>query len=336
LETGVLRAAMKSSEKKMSTQPLCLVTGGAGFIGSHLAERLVHEGYRVRVFDNFSAGRKENMKEVLSQIEVLRGDLRNDSDVNRAVRDVDYVFHAAAMRSILRSVENPFEVHEVNGSGTLRLLMACRQAKIKRFIFSSSSSVYGGTKHFPMRETDLLSPQSPYASSKILGEYYCRLFWTLYGLDTVSLRYFNVFGPRQDPRSRYSNAIPLFIARLLKGESIELHWDGKQSRDFCFIENVVKANVLAMKAKNVAGDVFNIGGNEETTLLEMIASIQRLLGVKNIKMIRRPKRVGDFRRTYACVDKARKLLGYSDLVSYHEGLRRTVRWFMEHTESFAK
>ena len=295
-----------------------------------LVEKLLDEGYQVRVLDNFSTGKMSNLKKVYSKIEIVRGDLRIDSDVNRSVRGVDYVFHVAAMRSILRSVESPVEVHDVNASGTLRLLMACRKAKVKRFIFSSSSSVYGGTKHFPMRESDPLSPESPYAATKALGEYYCRIFWKLYGLETVSLRYFNVFGPRQDPHSKYANAIPLFIAKLFKGESLEVHWDGKQSRDFCFIENVVKANLLAMKAENVAGEIFNIGGNEETTLLGMIAQVQGLLGVKKVKMIRRPKRAGDFRRAYACIDKARKSLGYGDLVPYREGLRRTVRWFVEH------
>lgn len=314
----------------MKKKSLCLVTGGAGFIGSNLAEGLLSRGYRVRVLDNFSTGKKENLKRVGSRIELLKGDLRKIKDVQKAVRGVRYVFHMAAIANVPQSVDRPLETHEVNVTGTFRLLQASREAGVKRFIFTSSSSIYGETNKFPSCEDDLPHPESPYASSKIMGEYYCRNFSSLFGLETVALRYFNVYGPRQNPRSRYANVIPIFLKCVLEGIPPEVHWDGKQSRDFVYVEDVVAANILAAKKPGISGEAFNIGSHSEARVIDCLTGIQKVLGSKKVTVRHTPKRAGDVRRTFADITKARKLLGYQPRVNFKEGLRRTVDWFLKH------
>ena len=318
----------------------CLVTGGAGFIGSHIADALVAQGEQVRVFDNLSTGKKENLSQVESKIEFILGDLRDNDAVRGAVKSVDYIFHVAALRAVLRSVDNPIETNDVNVTGTLNVLLAARDSNVKRVIFTSSSSIYGDTEKFPCQENDLPKPQSPYAASKIMGEYYCKIFTRLYGLETVSLRYFNVFGPRQNPESVYSAVIPIFIECLLKGTSPEIHWDGKQSRDFSYIDNVVKGNLLAMKAKagGVVGEVFNIACHEEFSVLDIFENLKdilraatqyRLADVKNVEPVFKPKRSGDVRRTFADITKAQNLLGFAVQTRFRPGLEKTVKWFLD-------
>jgi dTDP-glucose 4,6-dehydratase len=313
----------------MKAKPLCLVTGGAGFIGSNLVDGLLSKGFRVRVLDNLSTGKSENLEHVRSKIELIRGDIRNDKDIQKSIKGVSYVFHMAAIASVPQSVAQPVETHEVNITGTLKLLEASRKTGVKRFIFTSSSSVYGETEKFPSREEDLPQPESPYAASKIMGEYYCRNFSELYGLETVALRYFNVYGPRQNPKSRYANVIPIFLKRLLDGVSPEVHWDGKQSRDFVHVDDVVAANILAMKKTNISGEAFNIGSHSEIRIIDCLLAIQKILGLKKVKIIHGPKREGDVRRTFADITKARRLLGFRPGVSFKEGLRRTVHWFLK-------
>lgn len=309
-------------------RPLYLVTGGAGFIGSNLVDALVARGERVRVLDNLSTGRLGNLKAVLPGIEWIKGDLKSQLDVRRAVKGVHGIFHIAANRAVLRSVDRPLETNDVNVTGTLKLLVAARDAGVKRLIFSSSSSVYGNTKKFPCEETDRPDPQSPYAASKITGEYYCRIFASLYGLETVSLRYFNVFGPRQSPESRYSAVIPIFIDCLLKKKAPEVHWDGRQSRDFSYIDNVVHGNLLAMKKSGISGEVFNIACHEEYSVLDIFHALQEILEIRGLKPRFKPKRAGDVRRTFADIRKAKRMLGFKVQTRFEEGLRNTVEWFL--------
>jgi UDP-glucose 4-epimerase len=317
----------------MSKKMTCLVTGGAGFIGSHIAEALVARGYRVRVFDNLSTGLISNLSGMGSRVELIKGDVRNMRQVRKAVRGADYVFHLAANRAVLRSVDNPLETNEVNVTGTLQLLIAAREAKVKRFIFTSSSSVYGDTEKFPCVENDLPRPQSPYAASKIMGEYYCKQFTDLYGLSTVSLRYFNVFGPRQNPESRYSAVIPIFIECLLKRKSPEIHWDGKQSRDFSYVDNVVHGNLRAMKAPGVSGEVFNIACHEEFSVLDIFNGIKKILDIPDVKPVFYPKRAGDVRRTFADINKSKRLLKFKVQTRFYPGLEKTVEWFLSERSS---
>ncbi len=307
----------------------CFVTGGAGFIGSNLVDQLVKEGNQVRVFDNLSTGKRENLSQSESKIEFINGDIRDKEAVRRAVQGMDYVFHVAALRAVLRSVDDPVETNDVNVTGTLNVLLAARDAKVKRVISTSSSSVYGDTEKFPCVEDDLPRPQSPYAASKIMGEYYCKIFTRLYGLETVSLRYFNVFGPRQNPESVYSAVIPIFIDCLLKGVSPEIHWDGKQSRDFSYVDNVVKGNILASQAKGVSGEVFNIACHEEYSILDIFENLKEILKIKNVSPVFKPKRAGDVRRTFADIRKAQNLLGFTVQTRFRPGLEKTVQWFLD-------
>ncbi|HXV27634.1 MAG TPA: NAD-dependent epimerase/dehydratase family protein [bacterium] len=312
----------------MSKKELCLVTGGAGFIGSHIVEKLLKRGYRVRVLDNLSTGKRSNLSGMRGDLDFQRGDLCRESDVRQAVRGVHYVIHTGANRAVLRSVDNPLETNEVNVTGTLRLLVACRDRKVKRFVFSSSSSVYGNTSKFPSVETDIPMPESPYAASKIMGEYYCKQFTHLYGLSTVCLRYFNVFGPRQNPESRYSAVIPIIIECLLKKKSPEIHWDGKQSRDFSYVDNVVEGNLLAMKRPGVSGEVFNIACHEEYSVLDILNALKRILKIQDVKPHFAPKRAGDVRRTYADIRKSIRMLGFKVQTRFYPGLEKTVEWFL--------
>ncbi len=308
-----------------------LVTGGAGFIGSNIAEALVKQKDKVVVFDDLSTGKLKNISRWIKtgQIQFVRGDIRNLSALKRAMKGVDYVLHVAACRAVERSVDNPLETNDVNVTGTLNVLIAARDNKVKRVVFSSSSSVYGDTKKFPCQEGDKPNPQSPYAASKIMGEYYSRLFYQLYGLETVSLRYFNVFGPRQNPESRYSAVIPIFIDCILKNRSPEIHWDGKQSRDFSFVDNVIEGNLKAARAKGVAGKVFNIACFEEYSVMDIFNGVKRILGKNGLKPKFKPKRAGDVRRTLADIRPAKKYLGFKVQTRFKPGLKLTVDWFLQ-------
>ena len=311
-----------------SKHVVCLVTGGAGFIGSHVAQGLLKRGYKVRIFDNLSTGKAENLKIFKGSVDFVKGDLRRQQDVNKAVKGVSYVLHLAANRAVLRSVDDPLETNDVNVTGTLRLLLAARAAKVKRLGFSSSSSVYGNTEKFPCVETDIPNPQSPYAASKIMGEYYCKQFTGLYGLSTVSLRYFNVFGPRQNPESVYSAVIPIFVDCILKRKSPEIHWDGKQSRDFSYVDNVVNGNIQAMMMPKVDGEVFNIACHEEYSVLDIFNALKKIMGIHDVKPIFKPKRAGDVRRTFAEISKSKRLLKFKVQTRFYKGLEKTVEWFL--------
>jgi UDP-glucose 4-epimerase len=307
---------------------LYLVTGGAGFIGSNIVEELVRRGERVRVLDDFSTGKRKNLSAFLDDIELVEGDLRDPSAVRRAVEGVDYVLHQGALPSVQRSIDDPLATHAVNATGTLNLLTAAREAGVKRVVYAASSSVYGDSPTLPKREDMIPRPKSPYAVSKLAGEQYCRACTEVYGLETVCLRYFNVFGPRQDPTSQYSGVIPLFITAMLRGEPPTVHGDGLQSRDFSYVDNVVQANLLAATAPGAIGRVFNVACGERYTLLDMIAALNDILGTQ-IEPVHTEPRIGDVRHSLADISAAREALGYRVLVGFYDGLRRTVAWYRE-------
>jgi UDP-glucose 4-epimerase len=300
-----------------------LVTGGAGFIGSNVVEELLRRGEKVRVFDDFSSGNRNNLTPFGDRIEIVEGDLRDKSAVERAVRGVVGVFHQAALRSVPRSVDDPLATNDVNITGGLNLLIACRDAKVKRLVAASSSSVYGANEALPKREDQELLPVSPYAASKLAGEHYCRIFSGLYGVETVSLRYFNVFGPRQDPASQYAAVVPLFIQAALDGEPATVHGDGLQSRDFTYIDNVVQANLRAMETPGVSGEAFNIACGERYTLIDILEAVERELGVK-VARNHTPSRAGDVRHTLADISKAERLLGFKPTIGFEEGMAKPV------------
>jgi UDP-glucose 4-epimerase len=302
-----------------------LVTGGAGFIGSNVAEALVRRGERVRIFDDFSSGKRENLKSFAADVEVIEGDLRDMTAVRRAVDGVTGIYHQAALRSVPRSVDNPLATNDVNISGTLQLLIAARDAGVKRIVAASSSSVYGANEELPKRENQELLPVSPYAASKLAGEHYCRIFTRLYNLETVSLRYFNVFGPRQDPDSQYAAVVPLFIQAGLDGVPLTVHGDGMQSRDFTYIDNVVQANLRAMEAPAAAGEAFNIACGSRYTLMDIVHAIERELG-HPLTCRHTPPRAGDVRHTLADIAKAERLLGFKPTIDFDEGMARTVAY----------
>ena len=306
-----------------------LVTGGAGFIGSHLAERLLADGARVRVLDNFYAGTRANLAFAAAlrrRLEVIRGDIRNRGAVERAARGARVIYHQAAMRSVPRSVKDPLGANENNVTGTLNVLEAARRCRVPRVVYASSSSVYGARSDLPKREEQPPAPISPYAVSKAAGEQYAAVWARLYGVETVGLRYFNVFGPRQDPKSEYAAVIPRFILWGLKGRPLEVHGDGTQSRDFTYIDNVVEANLLAARAPEVGGEVFNVGCGDRVSLLEIVAKLEAILG-RRLERKHTPPRAGDVPHTLADLAKAKRLLGYSPLVDFDEGFRRTVEYF---------
>ncbi len=304
-----------------------LVTGGAGFIGSHIVRSLVDSGANVRVLDNFVNGRPENLSGVEDKISLLKGDLLNPTDCAQAAHDRDIVFHLAALGSVPASMNDPLRYNQNNITGTLTLLEACRSAGVRRVVYSGSSSAYGDTPTLPKVETMSPSPLSPYAVSKLTCEYYMSVYGHAYGLQTVTLRYFNVFGPRQNPNSQYAAVIPAFIAALLKGVSPTIYGDGEQSRDFCFVDNVVYANLLAgMVDKPLSGQVVNIACHQATTLNELFTLINKHLNL-SIKATYVPARVGDVKHSLADISAAQKLLGYEPKVYFEEGLARTVAWF---------
>jgi UDP-N-acetylglucosamine/UDP-N-acetyl-alpha-D-glucosaminouronate 4-epimerase len=308
-----------------------LVTGGAGFIGSHLTERLLENGATVRVLDNFSSGFLENLPFVHrfeGRLEIVRGDLRDLATVEAAARGVTVIFHQAAMRSVPRSVADPLGANDNNVTGTLHVLEAARRAGVPRVVYASSSSVYGDAPDLPKREDQRPAPISPYAVSKAAGEQYARVWSRLYGVDTVGLRYFNVFGPRQDPQSEYAAVIPRFILWGLRDEPLEVHGDGRQSRDFTYVDNVVEANLLAARASDAAGEVFNVGCGERITLLEIIEKLERLLG-RPVGRRHTLVRAGDVPHTLADISKGKRLLGYVPLVGFDDGFGKTLAYFRE-------
>jgi nucleoside-diphosphate-sugar epimerase len=313
--------------------PEFLVTGGAGFIGSNLVHRLVREGRSVRILDTFATGRRQNLVGLESKIDVRETDLRDAAGVRDAVKGCRFVIHFGALPSVQRSVEDPLTSNEVNITGTLNLLLAARDEKVERFVFSSSSSVYGDTPTLPKHEGMLPQPLSPYALSKLAGEHYCRMFRQLYGLPTYSLRYFNVFGPRQNPKSQYAAVIPLFINALLRREPCTLNGDGKQTRDFTFVDDIVEANLCCTRApESAAGEAYNVAWGNRASLLELIATLEKIIGVK-VPSVHGPARAGDVRDSQADSTLAKKFLGWEPRISFEEGLRRTVAWLREHPDS---
>lgn len=309
-----------------------LITGGAGFIGSHLAEALLKQGERVRIFDNFSTGKFQNIDEVKSSIEeianleVLRGDIRSYHLVQEAVQGVDYILHQGAIPSVPHSVQDPITVNEVNVTGTLNLLQAARQAGVKRLVFASSCANYGDEPTLPKVETMPPRPMSPYSVSKLTGEQYCQAFWQLYGFETVCLRYFNVFGARQDPTSQYSAVIPKFITTALRGEGLTIFGDGEQSRDFVYVNNVVRGNLLACIAPQAVGQVINIACGNRYSLLDLVTNLQDLLG-KDIFIAHAAAQPGDVKHSQADITKAKQTLEYEPVVDFREGLRQTVAYY---------
>jgi len=303
-----------------------LVTGGAGFIGSHIIEELLRRKHRVRVLDNFSTGKRENLEVFLHKIDLVEGDVRDPVAVKEAVRGVDYTLHQAALASVPRSIDNPLETNEVNIQGTLNLLVAAKDEQVKRFILASSSSVYGPSRRLPKRELMKPNPVSPYAITKLTGEKYCQVFFSLYGLETVCLRYFNVFGPRQDPNSQYAAVVPRFILAMLDHRSPTIYGDGEQSRDFSYVSNVVEANILACTAPEAVGQVINVACGGRYTVTELFACLRRLLGV-DLPPRHADSRLGDVRHSLADISRAGKFMGYRPKVTIEEGLERTVTWF---------
>ena len=305
-----------------------LVTGGAGFIGSHISEELVNRGHEVRIIDNFLTGKKENIASFLDKIELVEGDIKDFETCQRAMEGVDFVLHQAALPSVPRSVKDPLATNENNIRGTLNVLLASRDANVKKIVFASSSSVYGDDTHLPKIEGREGNPLSPYALSIGVGENYCRIFSQIYGLPTVFLRYFNIFGPRQDPYSQYAAVIPNFITKMLKGEKPTIFGDGEQSRDFTFVSNVVEANILASVAQDVSGEAFNIACGERTTVNTLANTINEVLN-KDINPVYDNPRPGDVKNSFAEISKAKKMLKYEPLVPFTEGLRKTINWYQE-------
>ncbi len=305
-----------------------LVTGGAGFIGSNLVAELLNRGHRVRVLDNFATGRRENLLPFLDRIELIEGDLRSYHIVREAVDGMDFILHQGALPSVPRSIKDPITSNEVNVTGTLNILDAALDAGVKRVVFASSSSIYGDSPTLPKQEDMIPNPLSPYAVSKLAGEKYCQVFARIYNLHTVALRYFNVFGPRQDPNSQYSAVIPKFIKAILKDQSPTIFGDGTQSRDFTYVSNVVEANILATEADFPPGMVFNCACHERTNLNELVEKINAILG-KNIKPVYADPRPGDVKHSYADIERIQKYLGYEPRVMFDEGLEKTIRWYQE-------
>ncbi len=306
----------------------CLVTGGGGFIGNHIVRRLLDRDVRVRVLDNFSTGKPENLSDIRERVDVIEGDIRDMATVQHAVEGVDTIFHLAAQGSVPKSVEHPTAANEINITGTLHMLVAATGAGVRRFVYSASSSAYGDTPKLPKMVDMLPRPQSPYAVSKLAGEHYCSCWWHVYGLETISLRYFNVFGPRQDPNSQYAAVIPAFVTRMLQGQRPVIYGDGEQSRDFCFIDNVVNANMRAAEAPQVQGDVVNVACAERTTLNEIVAQINELIGT-DIQPEYAEVRPGDVRHSLADIAHTKDVLGYEPVVYFADGLRRSIDWYRE-------
>ncbi len=312
---------------------LWLVTGGAGFIGSNAVEGLIKKGEKVRVIDNFSTGFRKNLAPFKGKVEIIKGDIKNPADLKRAMKGVSYVLHFAAIRSVPKSVDDPRSSNDANATGTLNVLMAAKAAKVKRVVYSSSSSVYGDCKIFPQKETLLTNPVSPYAVSKLAGENYCVVYAKTFGLETIGLRYFNVFGPRQNPESKYSAVIPKFMEAFKFNKPLEIHWDGRQSRDFTFVGDVIRANITAALAPKAAtGKYYNIAEGKSVSLLDIIRVLEKATGKKPKRMFAQ-KRKGDVRKTWADPSKAKKEMKFVCKTSFKAGLIKTWEYFLKHYKS---
>ena len=305
----------------------CLVTGGAGFIGSNLTKALLTSGHTVRILDNFSTGKRENLGPYQERVELIEGDLRSYHFFHEAVCDIEVVFHQGALPSVPRSINDPITTNQVNVEGTLNILDAAKSAGVRRVIYASSSSIYGENPTLPKQEDMTPLPISPYAVAKLAGEKYCQAFTRSYGLETVGLRYFNVFGAGQDPKSQYAAVIPLFITAFLDGGRIQIHGDGEQSRDFTYIDNVVQANMKAAVAEGAAGEVFNVACGERTSLNQILDDLRKVTEV-DVDLEYGPDRPGDVKHSLADISKARDILDYNPTVSAQEGLRRSVTWYL--------
>lgn len=305
-----------------------LVTGGAGFIGSHIVHALVEGGVRVRVLDNLSTGHRENLAELAGKVEFIEGDLVNRRDMERALDGVEVVFHEAALASVPRSVEAPLDTNAACVTGTVMLLDVARRSGVRRIVFGGSSSAYGDQPVAAKHEQLLPMPLSPYAAAKLAGEFYCQSFYATYGLETVNIRYFNVFGPRQDPQSQYAAVIPKFITEMIAGGRPTIFGDGKQSRDFTYVDNVVRGNLLAAEAPAAVGRTINVACGESFNLLELVEGINRALGT-SIQPVFEAPRAGDVRESLADISLSRELLGYEPIVDFDEGLRRTIEFYRQ-------
>jgi nucleoside-diphosphate-sugar epimerase len=304
------------------------VTGGAGFIGSNIVEELLRRNETVKVIDNFSTGKRENIKAFKDRIEIIDADLATAPNLSQLLNGVEYVIHQAAIPSVPKSIIDPMRSHEANVNGTLRLLLACRDAGVKRLVYASSSSLYGDSPTLPKNEAMLPNPLSPYGAQKLFGELYCQVFTKAYGLETVSLRYFNVFGPRQDATSQYSGVLALFIPAVLQDRRPTIYGDGLQSRDFTYVQNVVEANLLACHVPGNAGQVFNVACGERITVNSMLQQINAILN-RTIEPVYAEARAGDIKHSQADITRAKEHLGYEPKVSFEEGLRRTIHWYRE-------
>ena len=311
----------------MPLSGIVLVTGGAGFIGSHIASALAADGARVRVLDDLSTGHRENIEEIGGDVDFIQGSVADEELLNKALENVELVFHEAAIPSVPRSVEAPRQTHIASVDGTFSLLVAARDRGVRRVVYAASSSAYGDQPTLPKSEEMRPDPLSPYAVAKLVGEYYCRAFTRVYGLETVSLRYFNVFGPRQDPGSQYSGVVSRFISSLLSDDRPVIYGDGEQSRDFTYIDNVVFANLQAASAKEASGKVINVANGQRITLNQLLAELKNLTGRQDVTAEYLEPRVGDVRHSLADITMARELLGYESKVDLREGLQRTIDWW---------
>ena len=305
-----------------------LVTGGAGFIGSNICRKLVSQGCFVRVIDNLLTGKKSNLADIIDKIEFIEADMGDEQKARSAMKGIDIVLHEGALPSVPKSVDNPAATHKHCVDATFTLLLAARDAGIKRFVYAASSSAYGDTPTLPKIETMAANPLSPYAAAKLFGEYYCSVFYKVWGLETISLRYFNVFGPYQDPTSEYAAAIPAFVTLILKDKSPTIYGDGEQSRDFTYVDTVVDANLLAARVKRTAGEVINIACGQAVTINQIIGMINKLVG-KNVKPIYAPSRAGDVKHSLADITLARKTIGFNPAISFQQGLEKAIGWYRD-------
>jgi len=303
-----------------------LVTGGAGFIGSNICKKLVSQDAFVRVVDNLLTGKKSNLADVWDKIEFIEADMGDESVAHSAMKDIDVVLHQGALPSVPKSIDDPAATHRHCLEATFILLLAARDAGVKRFVYAASSSAYGDTPTLPKVETMPPNPLSPYAVAKLAGEYYCSVFYQAFGLETISLRYFNVFGPHQDPTSQYAAAIPAFVTAILKNQPPTIFGDGEQTRDFTYIDNVVDANLLAASAKHTEGQVLNVACGQAVSLNEIIDVINRLAG-KNIKPVYTDPRAGDVKHSLADITRAEKLIGYKPAIQFKQGLQLAIEWY---------
>jgi nucleoside-diphosphate-sugar epimerase len=313
----------------MGLTGIALVTGGAGFIGSHITAALAASGAKVRIIDDLSTGYRENVEAIDGDVDFVQGSVADEESLRRALEDVELVFHEAAIPSVPRSVENPRQTHIASVESTFSLLLAAKEKKVRRVVYAASSSAYGDQPSLPKIENMLPEPLSPYAVAKLVGEYYCQVFTRVYGLETLSLRYFNVFGPRQDPSSQYSGVISRFIAALLTNKSPVIYGDGEQSRDFTYVADVVEANLKAAETVKGIGQVLNVANGERVTLNQLLAQLKELTGKPDVLADYREPRAGDVRHSLADISRARDLLGYKPQVDFQTGLRQTIDWWKQ-------